>query len=257
MLLGPRLARRLVDFTVDSRTIPLLAYAFGPHSEYSDDAEVEDPARWAVDAVTWLEEQLGTGLVARAARHRDSDVIELTEPGWSFDHRFHLHSVQADGDDAAWMAIGFFEADGFDTAIVRALRADGTLISWIRAYLNNRTGSPYVGHAAVASVDSDSARLVYCDTRPDVPATVTLDLCLAAAQEAACCGARRVLTGLDDSNLRMLGFRDRGRGPELDTDFLNVDYRSAAQLLDATRRWRPSRNIRSRRRSRFRIRIDL
>lgn len=234
-----------------------LAYAIGPHSEYNDDAEVEEPERWADDALTWLQEQLGTGLVLRGARRRDGDIIELTEPGWLVDHRFYTDSIQPAGepDRYAWDAIHLFQDDGFDTTTVQALRSAGTLISWERSYLNNRTGSPYVGHAATATVDADTAELVYCDTRPDVPRTVTLDLCLAAVHQASWRGARRVLTSLDDPILDVLGFRDHGDGRELDTSFLDVDYASATWLLDQTRRWRPSRDIRRRRQSRSRIRV--
>lgn len=218
------------------------------------------------DPVTGVDEQLGTGLVARAARRRDGSDIELFEPGWPCDRRFYPSSVhpERDADAYAQPAIDLFEVDGFSTATVRALQADGTLISWERVYLNNRIGLPYVGHAAVAAVDSDTARLVFCDTRPDVPGTVALDLCLAAAHEASWSGARRVIADLDEpvtvQALATIGFRDRGHGLMLDTDFLDADHRVYARLLESTRRWRPSRNlharIRASRRPRYFLRFD-
>lgn len=231
-----------------------LAHAIGPGSEYSDDSEVEEPDRWADDALTWLQEQLGTGLVMHGARRQDGDIIELTEPRWPSDNRFYADTILPEGesDSYAWDAIDLFQDDGFDTTTVQALRAAGTLISWERSYFNNRTGSPYVGHAAIATIDADTAELVYCDTRPDVPVTVTLDLCLAAAHEASWRGARRIVTGLDDPVLDVLGFRRLGDQRALDTSFLDVDHTSARRLLDQTRRWRPARAIR-RRKSRSRV----
>lgn len=86
-----------------------------------------------------------------------------------------------------------------------------------------------------------------------MPVTVTLDLCLAAAHEASWRGARRIVTGLDDPVLDVLGFRRHGDQRALDTSFLDVDHTSAGRLLDQTRLWRPSRAIRRRRKSRFRI----
>lgn len=233
-----------------------LAYAIGPGGEDSGDAKVEEPGRWAADAVRWLQEQLDTGLIVRGARRRDGDIIELTEPGWTLDDRFYSDCIQSDGeaDQYAWDAVDLLQADGFDTTAVLALRAAGTLISWGRASLNNRTGSPYVGQVAIATLDADTAQLVYCETRPDVPSSVKLDLCLVAAHQASWRGARRVLTDLDDPVLNVLGFRDRGNGREVDTTFLDINYASAAQLLDQTRRWRPSRDIR-RRKPRFRMRV--
>lgn len=204
------------------------------------------------DPMTDLDERLGTGLVARAARRRDGSDIELFEPGWPDDQRFYLSGVHPELDEDAYtrQAIDFFEADGFSAATVRALQADGTLISWQRIYLNNRIGLPFVGHAAVAAVDSDTARLMFCETRPDVPETAAVDLCLAAAHEASWSGARRVITDLDEpvtlQALAIIGFRDGGPGLVLDTDFLDADHHAYARLLQTTRRFFPSRDPRAR-----------
>ena len=137
--------------------------------------------------------------------------------------------------------------DEFDTSTVRALHADRTLISWHRAYLNNRSGSPYVGHAAVVGVDAETARIEFCDVRPDVPVTVTLELCRLAAHQASWHGARRVLTDVNDPALAVLGFRRTGRTAELDTQFLHVDHFAAAQLMAQTGTWRPTWKLRRRR----------
>lgn len=57
-----------------------LAYAIGPGSEYSDDSEVEEPDRWADDALTWLQEQLGTGLVMHGAAAKTATSSNSPNP---------------------------------------------------------------------------------------------------------------------------------------------------------------------------------
>lgn len=128
-----------------------------------------------------------------ASRIDRGDFIELMQPDRPRDSRFYLSSI-ALKDDPAWEGIGYFEADGFDTAAVRAARTDGTLISWVRAYLDVGGRAPYVGHAAVVRVDPATAHLTFCDVTPTVPGTVFLDLCLQAAPAASWEGARRVRT---------------------------------------------------------------
>lgn len=77
------------------------------------------------------------------ARQQRDGFIELTEPGYPFDRRLVVDSISPEDGADRWTALHHFvQRDGFDTSMVESLRAAGTLISWERAYLNNRTGSP-------------------------------------------------------------------------------------------------------------------
>ncbi|WP_157438924.1 hypothetical protein [Aestuariimicrobium kwangyangense] len=217
-----------------------LAHALGPHSEYrDDDAVVAHPAEWAEDAATWLDEQLGTGLVFRAARQARGDALELVEPDWPFDSRFYVSSVDSltGNDGNGWTSLNTFDEQGFDTAMLRSLRADGSLISWERASVDDLHGSRWVGHAGVAAIDAETAGLVFCQTLSGVPDTVLLELCLGAAHQASWRGARRVVTDLEAPVLDVLGFRRTEHGRELDTRFLDVDHSAAARVLDESRDW--------------------
>jgi len=160
------------------------------------------------------------------------------------DSRYYLSGVGPE-DDAAWEAVDYFERDGFDAESVLAARADGTLISWQRAYVNNRTATPSIGHAAAVRVDSTTAQLLLCDVAPDVPDIVYLDLCLQAAHAASWTGARAVQTSLDHPVLDTIGFRRIGEVRELRTDFLAVDHNAYRQALSDSRGWKPPRRKRS------------
>lgn len=219
----------------------LLGFAIGTDSEYGD-----SPADWASDARVWLQEELGTGLVVQASRHQHDGIIELGARSWPNDRRFSASSAGPD-DPYAWRAIGFFERDGFDTTAVRELRTAGTLITWERVYVNNRHGGPYVGHAAAARIDADTARLVFLEAAPDVPATVALSLCLSAAHVASWHGAARIVTAVEHPVLDILGFQPIDGERQLTTDFLHRDAAAAERLLAESQSWRETRRIRSRR----------
>lgn len=218
----------------------VLAFAMGPESTYMP---AETAAEWAGQARLLLEEELGTGLVVRATRHRTGGWIELSRPELPVDRRFYS-DVVTPGPDVGWDAVRYFERDGFSTTIPRARRRDGSLISWHRAYVNNKHGAPFVGHATVARVDADTARLEQCETSAGTPETVALDLCLRAAHSASWSGARTVVTDLDLPVLTIMGFESRGGHRVLDTTFLSVDHAAAAHLLASRSAWRPPRRRR-------------
>jgi hypothetical protein len=207
---------------------------------YSSADEHLSAEGWASDAYTWLQEELSTGVLARASRAHRGSFIELVEPDLPNDSRFYMSGVGPE-DDVAWEALEYFEKDGFNAGSVRAARADATLISWERAYLNTRTASRYVGHAAAVTVDSTTARLLLCDVAPNVPDTVYLDLCLGASHQASWTRARIVQTALDHAVLDTIGFRRVGDLRELTTDFLDVDHDAYRQILHKSRRWKPPR----------------
>jgi len=154
----------------------VLGYHLGPGSAYTEDGTALSVEDWAVHAQIWLEEQLGTGLVGCGARRQRDGFVELTEPGYPVDRRFFSDSV-GPADDYRWAAIELFQHDGFDTAAVESLRAAGTLISWERAYLDNRAGAPGVGHAAIVRTGAEAAHLAFCEVADGVPDTVMLWLC--------------------------------------------------------------------------------
>ncbi len=228
-----------------------LGYRLALVSEYAEDGVVHPPDHWASDAYTWLQEQLGTGLVSRGARQQRDGVIELSEPGYPYDERFATDSIELTSLDG-WVALDSFRSEGLDSSAVEDLRAAGTLISWERAYLDNRAGWPYVGHAAAVRTGDGTAHLAFCHVVAGVPDTVMLQLCHGAAQEASWQGARRVTTDLAHPALDLLGFRHRDGRRELATDFLHVDHAAVARLLSASQRWRPlRRSLRARLQRRF------
>ncbi|NUR98306.1 MAG: hypothetical protein HOV67_23995, partial [Kribbellaceae bacterium] len=159
----------------------MLAYGLSPEGPYMP---VETAVEWAGHARLLLEEELGTGLLVRATRHRRDGFIEVAGPDLPVDQRFYSDMISPDSS-VGWEAIRYFERDGFNTRIPRARRKDGSLISWHRAYVNNESGSPYVGHATVVRVDADTAYLEHCDISPGTPESVALDLCLPAAHSAS------------------------------------------------------------------------
>ncbi len=213
----------------------LLAIGFGPESEYDEYPDTVDA--WASDALTYLAELTGTGIVVGAARKiREGGVIELLERQ-AWDRRFYLSIVPPDGE--AWGALKFFERDGFDTTRVQELRASGDLISWNRVYVNNSTGSPYVGHAAVVRVSDTRAEIDFCETVPGLPVTVGLNLCEVLAHEAAWTGITEVVTDIDRPELDLLGFKPEGERRVLTTDFLAVDHAEIARLIASSDDWVP------------------
>jgi hypothetical protein len=220
-----------------------LAVAIPRHIPYAMWASDPSAKEWAQDAATWLDEELGTGLVARAARVERAGVIELVGPDRPGDVRFSLDSVHPT-EEVGWDSIRSFEAAGFDTTVVRAARADRTLICWIRSYVNQK-GGEYVGHAAVVRTDATAAQLLFCDLAPGVPRSAALDLCRQAAHESSWQGAEQVWTDIEDQLLDTLGFSQVGGRRELDTRFLDVDDDSYREVLAASRSWRQPHGLRS------------
>lgn len=216
-----------------------LAYGIGRDPGYGP---VEDPEEWVADAVTRLGEELGTGLVAGASRQRGDDHIELVAPYWPVDERFYPDN--SGSPDEAWepATLERFERDGFDPTQALRLRDEGNLISWERSYLNGRT-TPYVGHTAVVRLSEEVAIIAFCEVAPDMPETLTLDLCLNAVHAASWAGATRVVTTIQGPVLDLLGFQTVGDQRSIETDLLNMDLCGAERLLDQTRKWRAPRHL--------------
>ncbi|WP_157677225.1 hypothetical protein [Auraticoccus monumenti] len=222
----------------------VLGRGLPPRSQYTEDGGSLEPRYWASDALTWFDEQLCTGLLVTASRRERPGFIELVDrPGPAADRRFCTTSTEPDDEDV-WSAVDLFEQDGFDTRPVRAIRADGSLIAWVRAHLDSRTGSPWVGHAAVTRTGATTARLEFCEVAGDVPGTVVVDLCRTAAHIASWHGAQRVVTSLGQPELSILGFVQRDDHRELDTAFLGEDHEAVGALIRGSRAWKPSGRVR-------------
>ncbi|WP_207556024.1 hypothetical protein [Intrasporangium flavum] len=214
-----------------------LGFALDPGSAYAPFDGADD---WAGQAVLLLDEELGTGLVARARRHERDGFIELTSPDVPSDRRCYVQTVRP-GADVGWNAVPFVRRDGLDASVATSRRRDGTLLSWHLAHVDDVSGAPYVGHAVVVRLDADTALLEECVTTPGTPGSVTLDLCRLAAHSASWHGARSVVTDLEHPALGILGFEDRGGQRVLDTRFLSVDHDAADRLVAAQPDWRPPR----------------
>lgn len=196
---------------------------------------------WAGDAATWLREELDTGVVARASRTDCGAFIELVGLDRPADARFYVQGGVEPVDDVAWAAVDVFEREGFDLRPLRAARAAGAPVIWVRAYRDARNASAPVGHAAAVALDASTAQLLFCDVAPGVPSTVDLDLSLRTAHLASWAGARVVRTSLEHPALDGVGFRRVAGRRELTTDFSAVDDDAYRRLLHDTRRWKPAR----------------
>ncbi|WP_323097341.1 hypothetical protein [Intrasporangium sp. YIM S08009] len=214
-----------------------LAYALHRDSAYAPFETAED---WAGQATVELEEELGTGVVARALRDQCDGFIELTSPDVPSDRRFTVDSVRP-GDDLGWKAVRYVRRDGLDPSVATSRRRDGTLLSWHRASVDDAVRSPYVGQCVVVGLDAETALLEQCVATPGTPGSVVLDLCRLAAHSASWHGARSVVTDLEHPALEILGFEHQGGRRVLDTRFLSVDHAAAARLVASEPDWRPPR----------------
>jgi hypothetical protein len=168
----------------------------------------------------------------RAARRRVHDYIELRYPGWPSDDRFAIDAVAPD-DVEAWLRTDFVARDGLDPTEALQRREAGNLVTWVTAYENNSTGSPYVGQATVVDDGLHVGHLDTLDVVDNVPAVLVLEIARVAAHAAAERGCGSVWTDLDLDHVGLAGFR---RDPvhrrlSVDTSFLDEDPRGARDLL--------------------------
>lgn len=213
----------------------VLAYGLRPGDGYWP---AESPEDWAHQARLLLDEELGTGLVARASRRLRDDVIELVGPDLPVDRRFHSDVVHP-GPDAARGALRHLGRAGLDPAVPERRHRDGTLIAWHRSSVDDLGPPRFVGQATVSWAAPGIARLEQCETLPGIPATVAFELSLSASHSASWAGARTVVSDLDLPVLSAIGFVQHGAGRVLDTSFLSVDHAAAGRLLEAQPDWQP------------------
>ncbi|MER7130411.1 hypothetical protein [Streptosporangium saharense] len=190
---------------------------------------VTSPDQWAADVGFRLAEDLATGLVRRGRRTvrggyvvldaRDApDVgpagfqiglvpLVTLRPRWKRERgvRFarRLTAVPVAVPEAgSWLA----EA-GMDVTVPRRLVAEGRLVCWSQAYVDDERGEPFVGQAVASWEDTRHTvvRLELAHVQPGVPERVRAALVRVVVHEAAEVGALRVVT--DVPGLHQLGFR--------------------------------------------------
>lgn len=190
---------------------------------------VHSAGQWASDLNGWLMEELQTGLVRRAGRRAVEGVVELDpdlQRGWDITGWY----VSMGG----WVtpARGALALAGAGIGPVRSaqLLLGGRLISWLHANVNNITGSPTVGQAAIGWVTSSAgpARLDLLTVDPDVPVSVGRMLAHHAVHDAAEAGATEVTTTLEHPWLHDVGFRPSPTGPGLVLHTTHLDSRPHA-----------------------------
>lgn len=168
---------------------------------------VHSADEWASDVSGWLMEELQTGLVRRAGRREVAGVVELDPDqrrGWDITG-YHVSM-------SGWVlpARGALALIAAGVGPVRSaqLLAGRRLISWLHAYVDNLTGSPTVGQAAVGWVTSSAgpARLDLLTIDSDVTTSVDRMLAHQAVHDAAEAGTTEVTTTLRVSWLLDVGF---------------------------------------------------
>ncbi|MFC5822138.1 hypothetical protein [Nonomuraea harbinensis] len=100
---------------------------------------------------------------------------------------------------------------GMDVTVPRQLIVGARLACWLQAYVDNARGRPFVGHAVASWQDKRHtiARLDVVHVQPGIPSEVREALVRVAVREVAEAGALRVVTAIDDPELRGLSFRPR------------------------------------------------
>ena len=168
-------------------------------------APLEVPAS-AQDWVHWLVlslmEELDTGAVGWSARRVRGDSIELlrNEPRVGAVPPGFLHSYCVSQRRlSAWEVSG--GPGGLDVTFVSELALAGQAATWWVAYVNNKFGAPDVAQLVVVHDGPDVARLQYLQVRDDLPVglpdSVVVHMLYQAVFDAACEGARTVVSGLE------------------------------------------------------------
>ncbi|RJL32168.1 hypothetical protein [Bailinhaonella thermotolerans] len=231
------------------------AFPTEPRSPWTG-MRVNSAREWVGDVWSRMREELKTGLVCRSTRSvRDGHVLlnyrgvpRVTPAGYYIDAvpldrlarcpspPHDTEDVDGDGEVRHYVVLSaesleriplapsetgtWPAAAGMDVAVPRRRLAEGTLACWLQAYVDNADGEPVAGHVVMSWEDEGRtvARLDLAHIQPGVPsevraALVHFALCVVIEE-----GALRVVTALDFSALRELGFRPgEGAGLALHT----------------------------------------
>ncbi len=173
---------------------------------------VETSQQWAQEVAGRLMEECDTGGVAwwqRRARDGDLELLWL-EP--------RVNAVPRDRQPAYYVstwsmdAADFVSEHGLDAQPVVAAAAQGRLLAWWCAYVNDSRGLSYVAQLVVTR-EGPGARLQHLEAAPDVPDSLVAELAYVACFDAACDGVDRVATDLDHPAIRQIpGLLETGDG---------------------------------------------
>ncbi|WP_239101147.1 hypothetical protein [Microbispora amethystogenes] len=204
-----------------------IAFPTAPESPWTG-LSVTSPDAWAADVAALLSEELGTGLVRPGRRLvRDGYVLldtheapDVCPAGFSISPvplddavpslpRSQKTSGSPPAQVAAATAGCWLAEAGMDVTTPRQSIAEGKLVCWLQASVDNARWRPFVGQAAASWEDEQHtvARLDLVHIRPEVPSEVRDALIRLTVFEAAEAGALRVVTAIDEPELQGLGFR--------------------------------------------------
>lgn len=166
---------------------------------------IGSPENWAHELSGMLMEELDTGIVRRARRSTDGDVVELdvddaagtSVPG------YYLSRVPLGPDPGWWLA-----KHGLDITLPRRGHAEHRLVSWSQACTDTLSPEP-AGHASVCWQPGTpgTASLDVLRILPGVPDALAIELARASVHNAADAGVRWVITTLEHPALTEAGFR--------------------------------------------------
>lgn len=226
---GRRLHSHTLVLAADERSLALDHSVGEPMHE-------ADVGLWAQFVVTWLEEQLDTGVLRWGQRVTLSDGTVAIDPTlqpeppspWEISpvpsgrptpagqrqlrrlvrdkpsrHVVTLgNSIGSEPDPAPG---GRLRDVGFDVRPGRAAHAEGRLIRWWRLYLDDSGRVPPTGQLVVAWRDASAgvAQLEHLETKPSVPRDAIEKLVLVGVHAAADAGAEVIEHRLDIGHLQL------------------------------------------------------
>ena len=197
----------------------------------------DDVQMWALGVLTWLTEQLDTGVLRWGRRITLSDgtaaidpsihpgpaspwwvspvpLLRPTPPGQRQLRRAARRrrgglvtlggSIELQPDPAPG---GHLRHAGLDVGPGRAASAEGRLVAWLQLHLDDSRGSPPAGQLVVAFGEGSETvvQLEHLEYQPSAPRAAIEDLVLAGLHAAADAGARVVEHRFDDQDLLQSG----------------------------------------------------
>ncbi|TVR25476.1 MAG: hypothetical protein EA387_03865 [Nitriliruptor sp.] len=210
----------------------------------------DDAQMWALGVLTWLTEQLDTGVLRWGRRITLPDGTAAIDPSihpgpaspWWVSpvplqrptraaQRQLRRAARSEGGRVVTLGGsielqpdpapgGHLRHAGLDVRPGRAAAAAGRLVAWLQLHLDDSGGSPPAGQFVVAWGDGweTVVQLEHLEYQPSAPRAAIEELLLAGLHAAADAGARVIEHRLDDRELLHLGLPWRPEGGALRLD---------------------------------------